>query len=307
MSTARMTIVGMVRGGKQNIFNRSWFVGILLAALLVVGIASMLSGVIAQQFSWIGAIFLGLFGSIIILLWIILNPVLAYLIKILSDLIQDSKAIENLGNSLQMINEMVRGLGEKLMAIVDKSGIAPIISQWASTVKTIILIAIIVAIVLFIFLWLGLRLWRDRERRQEQGEIKSNLHRGNSLQSLIAMLLVGWNRGTKSMTQLIDLNQRRRLRAAARIRQVYADLLELCAKIGQPRPDALTPLEFVSKLDMLFPDFTPEVDTITQAYLRVRYGLLPETQDEIVAVESAWKLLRAAGHELLSEQRHAQK
>ena len=154
---------------------------------------------------------------------------------------------------------------------------------------------------------MGVRLWRDRERRQEQGEIKSNLHSGNLLQSLIAMLLVGWNSATKSMTQLIDLNQRRRLRAAARIRQVYADLLELCAKIGQPRPDALTPLEFVSKLDMLFPEFTPEVDTITQAYLRVRYGLLPETQDEIVAVESAWKLLRSAGHELLSEQRRAEK
>jgi hypothetical protein len=307
MCTARMTVVGMVRGGKQNIFNRSWFIGILFAALLVVGIASIFGDLIAQQFTWIGAVFFGLFGSILILIWVITNPVLSLLIKVFSDLIQDSSAIERLGDSFQKINEMIMGLGQRMMSFWDKSGISTLFSKWAPTIKTIILIGIIVVIVSFVFLWMGLRLWKDRERRLEQDEKRENLHSENLFQSLLSILRGGLMRAAKSMTQLTDFNQRRRLRAAARIRQVYADLLELCAKMGQPRPDALTPLEFVPKLDQLFPEFNPEVDTITQAYVRVRYGLLPETQDEITDVDAAWKKLHAAGNELLSERKHAQK
>jgi hypothetical protein len=305
MCTARMTVVGMVRGGKKNIFNRSWFIGILLAALLVVGVASIFGDLIAEQFSWIGAIFLGLFSSIIILLWVIMNPVLSLVINVLSELIQDSKAIENLGDSFQRINDMMQGLGQRMMAFLDKSGIGIILSQWAPAIRTIILIGIIVVIVLLVLLWMGMRLWKDRERRLEQDENRVSLPSGNLLQSLLNILQSGWKRAAKSITQFTDFNQRRRLRAAARIRQVYSDLLELCAKMGQPRANAQTPLEFVPKLGLLFPELIPEVETITQAYLRVRYGLLPETQDEIAEVESAWKMLKAAGQEMLAEQKHA--
>jgi hypothetical protein len=194
-----------------------------------------------------------------------------------------------------------------MMAFWDKSGISTLFSNWAPTIKTIILIGIIVAIVILVFLWMGLRLWKDRERRLEQDESRVNIRSGNLFQSLLSILRGGLKRAANSIAGLTDLNHRRRLRAAARIRQVYADLLELCAKMGQPRPDALTPLEFVPKLDKLFPEYNPEIDTITQAYLRVRYGLLPESQDEITEVDSAWKKLHAAGNKLLSEQKHAQK
>jgi hypothetical protein len=66
VSTARMTVVGMVRGGKENKFNRSWFLGIILAALMVVGLSSLFGGLIADKFAWIGNLLYGLFGSIIL-------------------------------------------------------------------------------------------------------------------------------------------------------------------------------------------------------------------------------------------------
>ena len=59
MCAARMTIVGMVRGGKENRFNRSWFLGIILAAFLVVSLSAVLGGVITDQFAWIGVFFWG--------------------------------------------------------------------------------------------------------------------------------------------------------------------------------------------------------------------------------------------------------
>ena len=79
VSAARMTVVGMMRGGRENRFNRSWFLGIIFAALVVVGLSSLLGGILSEKFGWIGGLFIGLFGSILVLVWLIFSPVISYL------------------------------------------------------------------------------------------------------------------------------------------------------------------------------------------------------------------------------------
>jgi hypothetical protein len=303
MCTARITVVGMVRGGKQNKFNSSWFFGILIASLILVATAGFLSGVLGQRFSWIGGIFIGLFGSIILLIWAILNPILSWLINIFGDLFQDSRALSLLGDTLENINTMIGGLGDKIQSLLDGSGIGQFFAQLFPTMRTIVLISIVVVFIVLVLLWMGFRLWKDRVRREKHDETRSDLRTGNLIMSLLNLLRENWNHALQSVTQLSDFSQRRRRRAAVRIRQIYADLLELCEKLGQPRPEALTPLEFIPRLNMIFPEFILEVNTITQAYTRVRYGLLPETQAEVSEVESAWKAVEAAGHRLLSDKK----
>jgi hypothetical protein len=92
----------------------------------------------------------------------------------------------------------------------------------------------------------------------------------------------------RQMDGLFGIEQARRLLAAARIRRIYARLLKLSARLGTLRPASRTPLEFLPNLQALFPSMTVELDTITQAYLRVRYGELPETVEEVQMVEHAW-------------------
>jgi hypothetical protein len=77
--------------------------------------------------------------------------------------------------------------------------------------------------------------------------------------------------------------------------------------LNKPRPEAQTPLEFVPKLERIFPEFSLEINSITQAYMNVRYGLLPETQDDVTRIEDAWKKLHAAGHALLIERKQKNK
>jgi hypothetical protein len=48
-------------------------------------------------------------------------------------------------------------------------------------------------------------------------------------------------------------------------------------------------------LEKIFPDSQEELATITHAYLRVRYGELPEKRGQIEEVESAWELVRKRG------------
>lgn len=115
----------------------------------------------------------------------------------------------------------------------------------------------------------------------------------------------------KMFAQTLDglatrLKPTQRLLAAARIRRIYARLLDLSADLGHPRPPGNTPLEFLPELGEVFTTLPTELSTITQAYVRIRYGQYPETQAEIDAVEGAWfqisqegEQLKKAGHKKL--------
>ena len=51
----------------------------------------------------------------------------------------------------------------------------------------------------------------------------------------------------------------------------------------------------MENLERIFPASQAELATITHAYLRVRYGELPETRGQVDEVESAWELVRKRG------------
>ena len=82
---------------------------------------------------------------------------------------------------------------------------------------------------------------------------------------------------------------------------MYGDLLTLCEELGLERPVAATPLEFQPKIEELFPEQTRDVRTITEAYVRVRYGELPEREEQVAAIERAWERIRTTGMEMVAE------
>jgi hypothetical protein len=83
---------------------------------------------------------------------------------------------------------------------------------------------------------------------------------------------------------------RRRL-AAASIRRIYQDMCGLAGSSGYPRLETETPYEYLQTLRQAWPENTAETLLITEAYNRVRYGELPETQAELDEIEAAWKRL----------------
>ncbi len=98
-----------------------------------------------------------------------------------------------------------------------------------------------------------------------------------------------------------------RLLAAARIRWVYAELMSLAARLGKPRPLSATPLEFLPALQALFPQETETLGAITHAYLKIRYGELPETYEEVQQVLLGWDRLKGHGKRALAAQKRARK
>lgn len=78
-------------------------------------------------------------------------------------------------------------------------------------------------------------------------------------------------------------------RLAASIRRIYQQMVAIATEDGFPRGEAETPFEYQRQLDALWPEATAETSLITQAYVRVRYGELPETRQELEAIFAAWE------------------
>ena len=78
-------------------------------------------------------------------------------------------------------------------------------------------------------------------------------------------------------------------RASLSIRQIYARLLAWATQHGLPRRPEETPYEYLSDLRRALPEATPDLRTITEAYVQVRYGDLPASADELRAVRESWE------------------
>ncbi len=83
----------------------------------------------------------------------------------------------------------------------------------------------------------------------------------------------------------------RRWRAAATVRQLYQLMCAEAAGHGFPRTPSETPFEYLKTLAELWPSGSDEYHLITNAYVRVRYGEVPESAEELEDIHIAWQRL----------------
>ena len=123
-------------------------------------------------------------------------------------------------------------------------------------------------------------------------QVEPLLRRGQAKNQIKKSLEGAWN-------GLVGrLRSGQRLRAAARIRQIYTELEQFCAQMNLARPQGMTPFEYVQVMRKLYVNNEDDLWIVTRAYVRVRYGEYPETRDEIAQVETAWKRLSIEGRRL---------
>jgi len=97
------------------------------------------------------------------------------------------------------------------------------------------------------------------------------------------------------------IGKRDGLSPALRIRRIYRDMLEVGEALGAPRARWQTPLEYGPVLRAVLGGCGEEVGRITDAYLAVRYGLLPEA--DLSRVEAAWQAVQARAADRLAAER----
>ncbi len=79
------------------------------------------------------------------------------------------------------------------------------------------------------------------------------------------------------------------------IRALYRELLRFGAHLGAPRLSHQTPHEYLPRIRDRVPERAPELETMTDAYVRVRYTPHSPTPEEIAEVRGALERIRTQG------------
>ena len=296
MSTARVSVMGSVRGGGTSPFNRTWLLGMLSSALAVVLLAAVLAGLTAEG-GILGRIGSVLLGIMVFLAIAIVSPVIFIIPGLARAFPGISESLGALEDRLNALSSNLSGLARNLFGFLNTRGLL----DWIPPLKPFLLWGAVIFVALLISI--GLSRWILKEREGTKDERQSLIGAGDLLQLLKDALQNRLQRIGEGLAEAAQFRAGRRWLAAARIRRIYSHLMDLCEELEQPRQPAQTPLEFLPTLFELFPPFDSDLKLITNAYLRIRYGEFPESRREVDQVEAAWKRINAAGNALLQEKK----
>jgi hypothetical protein len=294
MAAARISVISNLRGGGQYPFDHRWFMGIILATFAVVGISALFAGFAGGELSIVGRLGALAFQVFVMVIFLLISPLLFILPLLIERLQGASNAAGKLLRALEELQRMAFGLAYELSDFLERSGLSLVLPR----LKTILLwgVVILVALLAVVSMTRWLTRWRDTKDEDRQ----SILEKGDLWDILRQSLQDRLRQIGDGLASLAGLRHGHRLLAAARIRRIYAQLMEMSERLGDPRPVAQTPLEFLPTLEDAFPGRGIDLEDITRAYLRVRYGELPETRQEVDQVEEAWERVRVQGLEQLN-------
>lgn len=278
-------------------FGLTWFGFLTLVVVVIVTIgfllAMLLSGVDQEKASWVitgllvlmlvmamarfiinASMFLGCVG-----LALALTIPSAFLV---SQILVTESESDNVG-TIQggpVVDEPAQGTGENIVAdLFDFVG------------TSIGVGFVLLCVVIPLFFWLMMFFLRDAElfsdedselldRREIMADIRKGL--GNRLRRI-----------GEALNLMRQFGGGRDLLAALSVRWTYSRMANLAEKRGFPRRRAETPNEYRRSLGRAFPGGEPEIRLITDAYVAVRYGELPENADQLNAIRDAFERLKA--------------
>jgi hypothetical protein len=146
---------------------------------------------------------------------------------------------------------------------------------------------VLISLVVLLVIVSSIRLVLRRSRQVAQGDLATD-----EGEDLPLEVKTGWRRRIRDFGKELRSWGRAavsgQLSTAILVRRLYGKLLQLAAEHGRSRYQWETPLEFQGALGQLFPNVTEEIETLTTAYVQVRYGQLAETNELVNDVRQAW-------------------
>ncbi len=295
LGSARIYSITQLRGGASNPFDLRWFFGIFVTTLVIVGLAGFFAWLFSDRTSIMGAIStvaMGIFG---VLMLVLISPAIFIIERLANAVPNSSGAIENMINILEDLGNTFRGIADNMLNSLNIPGL----QNWMQLLKPVLLWGFVIGVLVAILFTISR--WIFEERKTIQDERESIVESGDLIGLLSRAIRRRLDEFGQSLRGRTNLRSGQKWLAAAKIRRIYTQLMDLSSRLGETRPPAYTPLEFLPNLERLLPEGAADVRTITEAYLRIRYGELPETNQEISQVELSWERVKALGKEKYSQ------
>ena len=287
VALARVEEVNQAKGGMGAPFNFTWLAILLGSIVVVLATAWLISHIysvegFSQVLRWLQPVFdplLRVVGYVLILLIRLLEPLLRWFFGIFQG------AFESLAQSV----ESLENLGP--LPLPDLPTTEP--TQPPRLLMDISRYVCLSLLGVGVLMALALTLRRRRDRRRRGDEIRESLWSSAAFaDGMLNSLRDGWDR-FKDMAGLVGrFGSGMRLYAAVSIRKIYANMARLAERQGFPRQPAQTPYEYLPALGLAFPDCQAEAAAITEAYVEVHYGEVPESLRELQRIREYWGQIR---------------
>ncbi len=286
MSAARLSLLGRLRGGQRIPFDLQRALGIGFIGGGMASLSLLAAFLLRSQtiFAFIYGIYLLFVRALALLFAIILLPIYLVLFYVLPGI----KLPASIAPLMQLLVNLIHQiqLWISRLPFINLSGLF----NFLLSIKPVVLWGLVIlglAAILII-----VRAWTRRKTAIEINELQESDFTGEMITNLRSGLRKRISRLVERLIQRLNLRPVGRVRAAARIRRIYAELINQSARLGSPRPASFTPLEFLPLLTKQFPGSPNDLELITQAYIRIRYGELPEFRQQLDDVEAAWLRLQ---------------
>jgi len=270
------------RSGQSFPIGFRWLLFVAFAAGLVVFVTGVITGFISGESIsrtigllsplWLALYFLA--STSLVTVSVLLSPLLAalsWLLSLIIGIIEPTLqlGLENVQLTIQ--SESVTQEAEQVMEAADQAFQLP---------RQLLPLLIMIFFVLLVTLALG-RLFRSTRYTavSETEGINPLRGAGNLKRPAIGRRLLN------------QLGLFRRMRAAASIRLIYSEMCQKAAEQGYPRAQSETPYEYVATLDQLWPQNKDDVRRVTEAFVMIRYGEIPESKEELETIVEAWNKL----------------
>ncbi len=289
MAVARVDEIAALPGGAEQPFGTAWLTTVVGSSLVVVGSGWLLARVVSPAgFRQLG-IWLAPLGHVLeralyqglLVLGVVMEPILEWLIRLVQQIaVWVAEGLEAFQPPAP---------GPQPTPMPGGGGAAGI--PWGEITKWLVIVLLLM--ISLAGLAFSLRKLGQREPAEGREERRRTLPGGvwredalSNLQNLVQSMLdrlAGLRPSRLGMEWYAEIS----------IRNIYLNLCQLAAARGYPRPAVFTPYEYLSLLYRAFPGAEREdIQHITDAYVRMRYGEMPSSWGELQAIRQAWQRVR---------------
>lgn len=284
ISLVRAENIEQERSGMAATLNARWFATVAAAALLIIITGGVLAALLSGEslflmVGWLAPLWRSLqFGATVagVTLFEITYPVLEFFALIIQWLA---------GIMGGILGQISAGLRESnLFATVESpilptpaetvEVVGPALAGKATTAVVMIALLVLIALALARTYQKATFAARDNERSRTMAQGDDEPGLGRRVLERLGLL--------------------RQWRAAASVRRIYKQMCRTAGAAGYPRLGTETPYEYLPTLTRVWAYNAAETQIITEAFVRVRYGEAPETEEELEVIRAAWRQLEAA-------------
>lgn len=278
VALARVHEVSRGHTGIRTPFNTSWAATVLVGTLAVIGLGTLIAGLLSVEsltalIIWLSPLIAIVQAVVLIIATvlgrILLEPLLQFLIGLFEHVFQS--------NAFQ---EWFQSNPSEMLQFSPQPYRPPLFIQILGWVVPLVILGLVV---LAIAMTISRRLQEQSGREVERESVWTSANLVRDMQDALRVLL---KQIQEQAAQLMHMREEEFTTES--IRKIYASLTRLAAREGHPRAEAETPYEYLDRLRQTMPGNEGDVALITQAYVRAHYGEEPDDALELRRVREAW-------------------